>query len=494
MSFRLRRLRLFALGVALAAAAAPGEGAGADGWRSRTVYQLLTDRFALPPEAELQHAEAGLQPATPACAANETYCGGTWRGIEARLDYITGMGFDAVWISPVPENEPNEYHGYAASNLAEVNPMFGTADDLRALVEACHARDVWVMVDVVENHMGNPPNGDLSTLRPFDEPGYFHSCGGCPPGCWIRRWQNQTQVELCRLDGLPDLNQSVPYVADTLVEWTAGLVGRFGFDGVRMDSVAEVPDAFWARLNAALDGTYTLGEVDNGVTSYVAPYQGAALDATLQYPLYWTMVHVFAQGASARTLAAQLAAGAAAFADPSVLGLFADNHDNPRMLSLPGCDPARHRNALALTLLYPGVPVVYQGTAQSYDGAATPQNRLPLWLSGYDTEAPMYRWLAAAVGLRKAEKLWLWRNATAVLDDDDEAYGFARGPLVAVLTNAGAGAPAATKSLASLPYPAGSRLCGATDDAAPCAVVGAGGAANVTMPAGGEPLLLLLRK
>ena len=71
---------LVCLAAGIAHAASPAE------WRSRTIYQLLTDRFNNP--------NGGT------CNLSN-YCGGTWRGIIDRLDYIQSLGFDAIWISPV---------------------------------------------------------------------------------------------------------------------------------------------------------------------------------------------------------------------------------------------------------------------------------------------------------------------------------------------------------------------------------------------------------
>ena len=58
------------------------------------------------------------------------------------LDYIKSMGFDAIWISPVPENTERGYHGYWAKNLTSINPHFGTAEELKQLIKACHDRNV----------------------------------------------------------------------------------------------------------------------------------------------------------------------------------------------------------------------------------------------------------------------------------------------------------------------------------------------------------------
>lgn len=77
--------------LALAALPAPARGADASAWASRTIYQVLTDRAALPGA-----------PAAPACANLSTWCGGTLSGLTALLPYIRGMGFDALCVPARP--------------------------------------------------------------------------------------------------------------------------------------------------------------------------------------------------------------------------------------------------------------------------------------------------------------------------------------------------------------------------------------------------------
>jgi len=138
----------------------------AEEWKGRVIYQLLTDRFAKTDNSS-----------SPACANLHDYCGGTFQGIINKLDYIQNLGANAIWISPVVENTNGGYHGYWAQNIYNINNHFGTASDLQALVNACHARDIWVMLDVVGNHMGNQ-NGakdDFSQFYPFNDASHYHS-------------------------------------------------------------------------------------------------------------------------------------------------------------------------------------------------------------------------------------------------------------------------------------------------------------------------------
>lgn len=140
-----------------------------DDWRSRSIYQLITDRFA---------RTDGSTTAPCDLAANQ-YCGGTWQGIISQLDYIQGMGFTAVstvpesrstpragavyctsrvimlrlkisnsqiWISPIVKNINGSaaagegYHGFWSQDITQVNPYFGTPDDLKQLSQALHDR------------------------------------------------------------------------------------------------------------------------------------------------------------------------------------------------------------------------------------------------------------------------------------------------------------------------------------------------------------------
>ena len=98
--------------------------------------QVLTDRFA----------STGNN--TSSCGDLSDYCGGTFQGIIRKLDYIEGLGVNAIWISPIPEQTDKGYHGYWQKNIFAINSHFGSSDDLKQLISECHKRNIWVMLDV----------------------------------------------------------------------------------------------------------------------------------------------------------------------------------------------------------------------------------------------------------------------------------------------------------------------------------------------------------
>ncbi len=92
-------------------------------WKSRSIYQILTDRFSRTSDiGEFNYSK---------------YCGRNYKVLIEKLDFIKGMGFDAIGISPIVENLGDNYHGYALINLYNLNSHFGTEEDFISLISVC---------------------------------------------------------------------------------------------------------------------------------------------------------------------------------------------------------------------------------------------------------------------------------------------------------------------------------------------------------------------
>ncbi|KAI9266887.1 glycoside hydrolase superfamily [Phascolomyces articulosus] len=389
--------------------------AGADDWRDRSIYQILTDRFS-------KGDSSGGD-----CGSLSDYCGGTFQGVVSQLDYISGMGFDAIWISPIPANSPGGYHGYWGTDFSAINENFGSADDLKALVAAAHERDMYVMLDVVPNHSGPTSNGDYSGYT-FDSADDYHT------QCSID-YDDQDSIEQCWVaDVLPDVNTENDSIVSQLHDILSNWITTYGFDGIRIDTVKHVRKDFWGPYQAA-GGVFATGEVFHGDQAYVGSYQ-EQLDSLLNFPLYYAISETFKSGGSMSRLANQLSANRNSFKDVSVLTNFVDNHDVVRFLNA-NSDVSQLKNALALVLLAEGIPVVYYGTEQGYSGGADPANREVLWTSGYSTDSDLYKFIATVNG-----KIRQKSGKTVVMDVDvgDNTYAFLHGNALVVLNNYGSGA------------------------------------------------------
>eukprot|EP00042_Codosiga_hollandica_P008824 m.20279 g.20279 ORF g.20279 m.20279 type:complete len:487 (+) comp31882_c0_seq1:94-1554(+) len=427
------------LALALVVCAHQALGHSAAEWKYRSIYQLLTDRFAQPV------AGGG----TGVCENLSDYCGGTFQGVINQLDYIVGLGFNAIWISPMVLNTPQGYHGYWAQDIYSVNPNFGSEQDLQNLVQACHAKGIWVMLDVVANHMGNQDNiNDFSAFVPFNDSSHYH------PYCQIQDWTNQQQVEFCRLANLPDLMQENSYVADTLTAWISSVISTYGFDGIRIDTVPEVPPWFWTQYNASA-GVFTIGEVDNGDVQYVAEYQ-PPLDATLNYPFFYTITQVYAQHQSMYDIRTQIQAEDSAFHDVTVLGLFADNHDNPRFLNV-NSDWNLLSNALAYVLFAQGIPIVYYGSEQAFNGGNDPYCRENLWQSNFNVNHPLYLYISHLNSFRNAQINSIVPSQHIERYCDDTFYAWSRDMVFIATSNIGSG-QATSRTITYHPYSDGTVL------------------------------------
>ena len=405
-----------------------------DEWKSRTIYQLLTDRFA---RSNSDRSN---------CGNLSDYCGGGYKGITENLDYIQNMGFDAIWISPIIDNTDGGYHGYWARDFYKLNARFGSDQEFRDFVSECHRRGIWVMVDIVLNHVG-PVGTDYSSIKPFDSSEHYHDyCvidGGDFDG------HNQWNVENCRLAGLPDLNQSNEWVRTQLLNWVQWMLKEYSIDGLRLDTGCEVEKGFWDSLSQAA-GVYIVGEVFSGNVPYVADYQNH-LPGLLNYPMYFTIKNTLKYGNSMYEIKNRLEQDLPQFRDIDALGIFVDNHDNERFLHNDG----RHqkfKSALALSFFFRGISIMYYGSEQGYGGGADPQNREPLW-TNMVTSSDMYQFVAKAVACRKRREVWQHPQKEKWVDD--KFYAFARGDVLLAVTNDDG---QQTRSIA-VEWPENTRLC-----------------------------------
>jgi glycosidase len=143
-------------------------------WEDQVVYFLLVDRFSDGNERGGYRDNNGnpvSSGTTPLYAANDTNrvdyeewlrAGGTWqggtiKGLKSKLGYLKRLGITALWVSPVFRQVPFEpsYHGYGIQNFLDVDPHFGTREELRDFVQAAHDHGIYIILDIIAHHTGN---------------------------------------------------------------------------------------------------------------------------------------------------------------------------------------------------------------------------------------------------------------------------------------------------------------------------------------------------
>ncbi len=133
--------------------------------------------------------------------------------------------------------------------------------------------------------------------------------------------------------GLPDLDTESGEVKSFFLDWLRKeILTKYGFDGLRIDTVKHVGKPFWDEINFVLNtrGSFAIGEVMHSELPYVADYQNH-MHSLMDYPLYYEIVDVFGkQALPISSLIQTLKKSNSIFASTPLLGVFIDNHDVSR--------------------------------------------------------------------------------------------------------------------------------------------------------------------
>jgi glycosidase len=386
-------------------------------WRDQFIYFLLVDRFDNNADNIPAYSPGVGQGHDP--AEGSRFQGGNLRGITRRLDYIQGLGCTAIWLSPILKNRAvdDSYHGYGIQNFLEVDPRFGTLQDLRDLTRAAHERGMHVILDVVLNHAGDVwqyPDGYCyfyhqgetfpfggwreQDLRPgmqdedavwpteLQEPNAFKRHGE------IRDWNDPAQVRDGDFMSLKELALPRPDVLDTLIKVYKHWIDVSDVDGFRVDTVKHMEDSSVAIFCNAIreyaqrvgkQRFFLFGEImdsDDTIQRYIgrnSRIEGTnerfpSLDAALDFPLYFVLEQVIKGFASPAFLRDRYERFHTRYADHGEAGryfvTFADNHDRKARFLHDNPFPQQAVLAMGYLLTSQGVPCIYYGTEQGFDG------------------------------------------------------------------------------------------------------------------------------
>ena len=442
-------------------------------WREQVVYMVLIDRFD---DGDPGNNDQGFGEYDPKRATH--FSGGDLQGVIDRLDYIRALGATAVWISPPVANQwwstpyqATGWHGYWATHFQEIDRHFGTLEDYRRLSHELHCRGMYLIQDVVANHVGNffaydgeydpedtaknfillepDSHQPAPTQYPFnliDRRNPEHAAAAIyhwTPS--VQDFADPHQEHYYSLGHVNDINTENPRVIAAFKDIYKYWISEVGVDGFRMDTVMLVPLAFWNRFLRDDDGIYaharqlgkdhflTFGEVtasskpygdagERKVAGYIETDGRRGPNSMLGYPLYHEINQVLARGVETAALAYRLAKTMEAYPDPFVIPNFVDNHDTARFLA--AAPPAAFRQALALLFTIPGIPIVYQGTEQGLV-----ETRQAMFAGGlhnaagsFDENSDYFRYIKRLTALRR-EHPALLRGDLEILQSEPSGPG-----------------------------------------------------------------------
>ena len=186
-------------------------------WQDEVLYFLLPDRFSDGKEtsrplltiedlkALRQSTNEPVRVWADWAKSGERWQGGTINGIRSKLGYLNELGVTTIWVAPVFKQRArvNSYHGYGIQDFQDVDPRFGTREELIKLVSEAHDNGIRVILDIIVNHSGNnwgyvPPNSELSEAQngpPYRVwPIYYGSPDNQETKGWKLAWRNEFQT------------------------------------------------------------------------------------------------------------------------------------------------------------------------------------------------------------------------------------------------------------------------------------------------------------
>ena len=380
---------------------------------SDVLYLVMPDRFAQGSHHQAQIK--GMRKYKEDRTAPSLRHGGDLEGMMQHLDYFNELGVTALWFTPILENDSPDmmewstYHGYACTDYYRVDPRFGTNQQYRQLIDACHKKGLKVVMDMIFNHCGfeHPWVADMPTKDWFNLPEWLEQSGGTSDSRgtsflqtsykltpvldpYASEVDKRETVEGWFVSTMPDFNQNNPHLMRYLIQNSKWWIETADIDGIRMDTYPYAYRKGMAQWMKELDEEYpnfnTVGETWVTEPAYTAAWQKdsklakensylkTVMDFSFQEKLdsakhettddWWRGYNRLYNSFCYDYL----------YPNPSSVMAFIDNHDTDRFLG-DGCDSLALKQALALLLtalripqLYYGTEILMNGTKKKSDG------------------------------------------------------------------------------------------------------------------------------
>lgn len=294
-------------------------------------------------------------------APSVSHLGGTLNGIRENMDYLKEMGINCIYLNPI--FAANSYHKYDTIDYFEVDPCFGTKDDLKALVTCCHENGIRILLDGVFNHCGPDFFAFRDVLKNGDKSKYYSWFYQMPVPV---KYQDPPNYEaFAYVKEMPKLNTGNPEVADYLCKVGTYWIEEADIDGWRLDVANEINHDFWRQFRKAVRAVkkdcFLIAEIWEDSNVWLL---GDQFDSSMNYTFSYLCKDFFA----ARTIKASEfdeQINKMIMRYPRQVSLaqmnFLDSHDVARFLSY--CKGERSRLQLAFFYLFMGVgiPSVFYG-------------------------------------------------------------------------------------------------------------------------------------
>jgi len=359
--------------------------------KGAVIYQVFPDRFA-------KSEKAGADGVFEKWEAPETrngFKGGNLKGAEERLDYLRGLGVNAVYFTPIFASAAN--HRYHTFDYYRVDPVLGGNGAFRSFLKAAHKRGMKVILDGVFNHASRgffQFNHLLENDAASPYKNWFHPHGYPLNAYNLKKGEKPNYSCWWGLPALPKFNTKNPEVRNFILGVAKYWLEQ-GIDGWRLDVPHEIDDdSFWREFRrtckAVNPDCYIIGEIWGEARRWL---KGDQFDAVMNYQLSAACISYF--GGKKLKLTHSYAGkklkhwNQAAFIAgiERLLGLYKPettlkqmnmmtSHDTDRMFDTYGGDEERLKLSVVFSFLFPGAINIYYGEELGLPGAFNAGTRL----------------------------------------------------------------------------------------------------------------------
>lgn len=362
---------------------------------NKVVYQIFPSRYAAskPVDKELWYK-------SPITLTDNLH--GDLRGIIDHLDYIRELGIDVIYMTPIFKSDSS--HKYDTIDYYQIDPSFGTAEDLRELVQKAHQYGMKVVLDAVFNHTGRDFFAFKDILENKEKSKYldWYFIDKFP----LDNEHGQAPNFKCfgYYGGMPKLNLKNPevekYVTDVACYW----LKECDIDGWRMDVGDEISHYFWKHFRRAVKAVKKDALIIGEIWHYAGDFlEGDEWDTVMNYPFYLNLIDLLADekiGVSRFIQNLGYMKGRLNKKCYPLMWNLIDSHDTARFVHLCNNKQKQHL-AAAFQLLLPGMPMIYYGDELAMPGANGSDCRRGMYWDEEYRDNEMLEWYKRLIQVRR---------------------------------------------------------------------------------------------
>ncbi len=385
-------------------------------WTKKAVfYQIFVERF--------NNGDESINPENLTNWSDkpkwDSFYGGDLQGIIDKLDYLIDLGINAIYLTPIFKATTN--HKYDTVDYMSIDKHFGDKKTFKLLVDTAHEKGIKIVLDAVFNHCSRESEFFQDVIKNGEKSKYYN---------WF--YIEGKEISLTSLNyktfayegKMPKLNTNNEEVKKYLLDVATHYVEEYDIDGWRLDVSDEIDHVFWRefrrKVKAIKKEAIIIGEV--WYDSY--PWlQGDQFDSCMNYPITKACYDYFAKESittkELKNVLSSVMMRNTIQANQMQLNLIS-THDTPRFFTECNEDIKKYKMAIAMYMLYEGIPCIYYGDEIGMIGKHDPDCRRGFVWDKTKWNMEIYDFYKKMIKLKKSEKAL--QNGSLLFDIKEDLF------------------------------------------------------------------------